>query len=237
MGRIEWVVNPDGTPGKARSIFVGCNGSGCAVADECWAKRQGKRHPECADHYYFKPHLHLKVLAEIEKRRKPTGYFNSMGDPFDAKFHVNVIQPILRRMGAVSRHRFYLSTKQAHRLPQFHFPPNVWLGVSVNRQRDVWRIDELRKTDAAVKFVSFEPLYEYINPDLHGIDWAIVGGETCNGKVTFRPHDMSVSQIIANIHDNGSNGKVFLKDNLHWGVRAIQEFPDASEKKKEVVQV
>jgi protein gp37 len=37
----------------------------------------------------------------------------------------------------------------------------------------------LRRVPARIRFVSFEPLLgSIINPDLTGIDWAIVGGES-----------------------------------------------------------
>lgn len=64
---------------------------------------------------------------------------------------------------------------------------NVWLGVSVEDARVLWRIDELRKVPAAVRFLSIEPL---IGPlpslDLTGIHWVIVGGESGPGA---RPMD------------------------------------------------
>lgn len=85
--------------------------------------------------------------------------------------------------------------------------PNVWLGTSVENARWRTRIDELRQTPAAVRFLSCEPLLgplmgsctcgsavsqhmagcgvlDYIN--LTGIDWVIVGGESGPGA---RPMD------------------------------------------------
>jgi protein gp37 len=56
---------------------------------------------------------------------------------------------------------------------------NVWMGVTVEKQNYVFRIDNLRKTKAKIKFVSFEPLLGPIpNLKLSGIDWVIVGGES-----------------------------------------------------------
>lgn len=57
--------------------------------------------------------------------------------------------------------------------------PNVWEGVSVGNRAGLWRLDELRKTPAAIRLVSFEPLLEDLGEvDLTGIDWAIPGGES-----------------------------------------------------------
>jgi protein gp37 len=71
-------------------------------------------------------------------------------------------------------------------IPLVSWPiPNVWLGVSVENRAALSRIHALRGTAAAVRFVSFEPLLEAVAPDLTGIDWAIVGGESGRGAREF----------------------------------------------------
>jgi protein gp37 len=59
--------------------------------------------------------------------------------------------------------------------------PNVWIGASVENQE--WfdkRIDHLRATPAAIRFLSMEPLLGAIDvrEKLDGISWCIVGGES-----------------------------------------------------------
>lgn len=58
--------------------------------------------------------------------------------------------------------------------------PNVWLGTSIESRRVLHRIDVLRATPAALRFLSIEPLLESVGPvlDLRGIGWVIVGGES-----------------------------------------------------------
>lgn len=57
--------------------------------------------------------------------------------------------------------------------------PNVWLGVSIETNRYAYRADALRETEAAVRWVSAEPLLGPLDQlDLTGIDWLVVGGET-----------------------------------------------------------
>jgi protein gp37 len=57
--------------------------------------------------------------------------------------------------------------------------PNIWLGVSVEDRKHKDRIDKLRATPAAMRFLSIEPLLEDIGElDLREIDWVIVGGES-----------------------------------------------------------
>lgn len=58
-------------------------------------------------------------------------------------------------------------------------PPKIWLGVSVEDRDRLPRIDDLRATPAAVRFLSLEPLLEFLGPiNLNRIDQAIVGGES-----------------------------------------------------------
>ena len=56
------------------------------------------------------------------------------------------------------------------------------MGVSVENQRSLFRVDHLRRTGAMIKFISAEPLLESIAEiNLNGIDWLIVGGESGAG--------------------------------------------------------
>lgn len=66
--------------------------------------------------------------------------------------------------------------------------PNVWLGVSVEDRARKERIEHLRRTPAAVRFLSIEPLLEDLGEiDLTGIDWCIVGGESGSGARPIHP--------------------------------------------------
>ncbi len=66
--------------------------------------------------------------------------------------------------------------------------PHIWWGVSVeNRKHGLPRIEHLRKSHAAVKFLSIEPLLEDLgHVDLAGISWVIVGGESGPGARPIR---------------------------------------------------
>jgi len=60
--------------------------------------------------------------------------------------------------------------------------PNVWLGVSVENPAFYWRLDEVSRIPAALRFVSAEPLLKPIDLTPWLIDqrigWVIVGGES-----------------------------------------------------------
>lgn len=83
------------------------------------------------------------------------------------------------------------------------FPlPNVWLGVSVEDTERKTRIDDLRATPAAVRFLSGEPLLEDLGPlTLDGIHQVIVGGES---GPRSRPFELEWARnIIAQCRKSG----------------------------------
>ena len=85
------------------------------------------------------------------------------------------------------------------------------MGVSVENDAYTYRIDHLRKTGAAVKFLSLEPLLGPLdNLDLEGIDWVIVGGESGVGARAMR------SEWVTSIRDQCLRSAVpfFFKQ---WG--------------------
>jgi protein gp37 len=77
-------------------------------------------------------------------------------------------------------------TKRSERLfeisASINWPNNVWMGVSVESQKYIYRIEHLIYTHAPIKFLSLEPLLGPIpNLTLSGINWVIVGGESGPG--------------------------------------------------------
>ena len=124
--------------------------------------------------------------------KRPQNIFvNSMSD----LFHEDVPESFILRVFDVMRrahwHSFQVLTKRAERLaevsPRIAWPENVWMGVSVESKDYTARIDALRTTGAAVKFLSLEPLLGPLDKlRLRGIDWVIVGGESGPGA---RPMD------------------------------------------------
>jgi protein gp37 len=96
---------------------------------------------------------------------------------------------------------------------------NVWLGVSIEDDRYTFRADHLRKTPAAVRFVSLEPLLGPIpSLDLTGIHWAIVGAESGKGA---RPMELDwVREIKAKADAAGA--ALFVKQ-LSGGFHAVKD--------------
>ena len=110
-------------------------------------------------------------------------FVNSMSDLFHENVPADFIANVWSIMGHASKHTFQILTKRPERMAELaaSLPllQNVWLGTSVENADYLWRIDALRRTSAAVRFVSFEPLLGSVGEvDLKEIDWAIVGGES-----------------------------------------------------------
>lgn len=129
-------------------------------------------------------------------RKKPTLYFvNSMSDMFHESLTQDEICQIWTQMVVADWHTYQVLTKRpeiardfvngwiAHMRAASLAPvKHIWLGTSVGYKPAKKRIDALRETNAAVRFLSCEPLIEDLGElDLRGIHWAIVGGESGPG--------------------------------------------------------
>jgi protein gp37 len=138
----------------------------------------------------FKLTLQPQMLELPLKWKKPqTIFVNSMSDLFHTDIPLDYIQRVFDVMNRAHWHRFQVLTKRADRLAEvsseLQWSQNIWMGVSVESQKYVHRIDDLRQTGAMIKFLSLEPLIGPLKDlDLTDINWAIVGGESGYG---FRP--------------------------------------------------
>jgi len=134
-------------------------------------------------------------LVDLPRRwRTPRLVFvNAMSDLFHPEVPDEIISRVFTSMAAATAHTFQVLTKRSKRLagiaPELVWPANVWMGVSVEKDRYRFRIDHLRQVPAAVRFLSIEPLLAPVGTlDLDGIDRVIVGGESGHGS---RPIDVS----------------------------------------------
>ena len=179
---IEWTDATWNPVTGCTKISPGCK--------HCYAERMAKRLHAMGQPNYangFKLTLHPQALEIPLSWKKPQVIFvNSMSDLFHKDVPVAFIQQVFDVMRRADWNTFQIFTKRAERLleldPQIEWPPNVWMGVSVENQDYTFRIDHLRKTHARIKFLSLEPLLGPLpNLKLKGINWAIVGGESGPG--------------------------------------------------------
>jgi len=109
-----------------------------------------------------------------------------MSDLFLDTIPISFIEDVFTVMNQADWHRFQVLTKRSQRLldlnDRFRWTDNIWMGVSVENEKYKFRIDELRRTDAKIKFLSIEPLIGPVGKlNLKKIDWVIVGGESGPG--------------------------------------------------------
>lgn len=165
---------------------TGCDllSPGC---DHCYAERMSLRLKAMGQPKYangFQLTLHDSAIELPLTWKKPQRIFvNSMSDLFHDAVPFEFIQRVFATMRAAHWHQFQVLTKRSGRLlalsEKIDWPPNVWMGVSVESMAYKSRIDHLRKTGAAVKFLSIEPLLGDLGIlDLGNVHWIIVGGES-----------------------------------------------------------
>jgi protein gp37 len=147
----------------------------------------------------FKPMTHVDALDIPLHWQKPkTIFVNSMSDLFHERISQSFILRVFDVMRQADWHVFQVLTKRSKRLrklaERLDWPRNVWMGVTVENEDYVDRLDDLYATGAAVKFASFEPL---LGPIRYGhiarLDWAIVGGESGPGA---RPMQADWARIL-----------------------------------------
>ena len=162
----------------------------------CYAERMAHRLQAMGVSSYrngFKVTLHEHLIDTPLTWTKPRVIFvNSMSDLFHEDIPLEFITRVFATMEAAHWHTFQVLTKRSERLrelaPKLHWPRNVWMGVSVETQGYVSRIDDLRSTSAEVKFLSLEPLLGPLRElNLKDIDWVIVGGESGPGARPMNP--------------------------------------------------
>jgi len=248
------------------NAITGCNGPGGVRCSFCYAQRIACRFKGGVHGYPqpdpFAPAFHPKRMDPVRTRKKPTLYFfGSMCDWLDDGVKPGWRFYCLSAMAENDRHIFITLTKQYKNLwkiaydspwkiagsPSGMIPWNVWVGISICYRSQVWGLKELRKVDASVKFVSFEPLKEDVSNiiQLEDVDWIIIGAQSKQPKIDnlpavpyFRPEKTWVQRLVEKARE--AEIPVFLKPNLGdyvadgWFDKKIEERPDPYEHAPEV---
>lgn len=144
-------------------------------------------------------------------------FVNSMSDLFHARVPLGFVRDVFAVIADTPQHTYQVLTKRSSRLPKIadklDWPPNLWMGVSVEDASTVSRVDDLRAVPAAVRFLSCEPLLGPLEGlDLTGIGWVIAGGESGRG------HRRLDQSWVTDIRDRcvADNVPFFFKQ---WGGR------------------
>jgi len=156
--------------------------------------------------------------------KKPTKFFvNSMSDLFHEKMPFEYLDKVFEVIENTPQHHYQILTKREQILQNYFakrtVPANVWLGVTVEHEETKPRIDILRNINAAIRFVSIEPLIGDVgNLNLTDIHWIIVGGES---GVSARPMN---PEWAINIQKQCAEQKVafFFKQWGTWGEDGVK---------------
>ncbi|HEX8278975.1 MAG TPA: phage Gp37/Gp68 family protein [Segetibacter sp.] len=176
---IEWTEMTWNPSTGCSKISAGCK--------HCYAEVMTRRLKAMEIEKYkdgFKVRVHEDALSVPFSWKKPKVVFvNSMSDLFHPEVSFSFIEKVFEVMNNTPHHTYQVLTKRAERLYELHsllnWTANIWMGVSVENEEVVNRIDLLRDTNAAVKFLSCEPLIGPLSKlNLSNINWVIVGGES-----------------------------------------------------------
>jgi len=179
---IEWTESTWNPVSGCTKISPGCA--------HCYAERMAKRLQAMGQYRYrngFAVTLHPEAIDEPFSWKKPRVVFvNSMSDLFHEEVPVDFIRRIFDVINDCPQHTFQILTKRSLRLaelaPLLPWSNNLWMGVTVENNDCLFRIDHLRHVGASIRFLSLEPLLGPLDDlMLEGIDWVIVGGESGPG--------------------------------------------------------
>ena len=169
---------------------TGCNkiSQGCK---HCYAERMANRlHAMGMERYRnnFEVTLHEDLITEPLKWVKPrTVFVNSMSDLFHEDIPFDFIRRVFDTMVQCPQHIFQVLTKRSERLRAIEgnlpWPENIWMGVSVENEKVMHRVQDLSEVPSKIRFLSCEPLIGPLdNIPLEKIHWVIVGGESGPGS-------------------------------------------------------
>jgi protein gp37 len=177
--KIEWTQ-------ASWNALVGCTivSPGCT---HCYAMRMAARQEAMGTRHYYGTTRKVKkravwtgmvnvapddtLLKPLRWKRPRMIFVNSMSDLFHEAVPWRVIDRVFQVMELAEKHTFQVLTKRAQVMREYLrnsrraqsarvWPlPNVWIGVSAERQKEAdERIPDLLATPAAVRFLSAEPL-------------------------------------------------------------------------------
>lgn len=247
--KIEWVRNPDGTPGYTINPVKGLCPMGCSY---CYARRMYKRfkwNPEIRYEADWKLKMPLDIVTRPRRRTDiPSGskiFLGSTMELFGDWVQPEWMNDIMSVAQEYQEYTFIFLTKQPQNLAKWSpFPDNCWVGASATDYLSFFdACNHLYPVKAPVRFISFEPLLTLngfgkraIYVWLHNthINWLIIGQQTPPSKKTEPKIDW-IREIVEAA--DRARVPVFLKDNLmpllkgvygvnapYWS-RVVPDFP------------
>jgi protein gp37 len=140
----------------------------------------------------FTPMFHPERLAAPLNQAPPVSddprdgriFLGSMADMFGRWVPKEWIEAVLDVVRLAPGWTFLALTKFPGRLPEFDFPPNLWIGTSVDLQARVTAAEAaFKKVNATVKWLSVEPMLEPLQfTHLERFDLVVIGGASQSAR-------------------------------------------------------
>ncbi|MGH3155550.1 MAG: DUF5131 family protein [Streptosporangiaceae bacterium] len=227
---------------------TGCDrvSAGC---DHCYAMTLAKRLKAMGSPRYqldgdprtsgpgFGVSLHPESLDRPARWTRPRMIFvNSMSDLFHARVPLSFVTDVFDVIAATPQHTYQVLTKRSSRLrkvaDRLTWPPNLWMGVSVENTNALYRVSDLRAVPAAIRFLSCEPLIGPLDGlRLDGIDWVIAGGESGPGHRAMKLPWLEQLAVRCETHDvplyvkQAAGPRSGMQGALPDGLWALKQFP------------
>jgi protein gp37 len=227
--------------------------AGCSKAtegcDSCWAVNMANRLQGVGIRGYdnvtkgnnWTGNINLipeKLDAPLNTKKPSVIFVNSMSDLFHKFVSFDFIEKVFNVIKDCPQHKFIILTKRPERVREFwvtnlrHFSlfdyPNMYLGVSISSEKDLWMLDVLKQIPIDNKIISFEPLLGHIECDLTGIKWVIIGVESGKGMrycdivnvqdLVYQSLQLKIPVYVKQVHI-WKNGEFKL-------VKDLNEFPE-----------
>jgi protein gp37 len=139
-------------------------------------------------------------------------FLNRLGDLFGSWVEREHVEAILNIVEDTPQWNYIVLTKNPDRCLEFSLPPNIWLGVKIDKQPEVKpAVDFFEAFDRSVRFFCCDPMLEWLQfPTLACVEWLIVGARRkARDKPAFVPPRLWVTSLIRQAEAVGC--KVFVK--------------------------
>jgi protein gp37 len=172
----------------------------------------------------FEPHWMPENYTSPMPKRPSRIFVNSMSDI--AFWDDDWMRKVLHKIVNYPEHTFLFLTKFPQAYKKWQWPKNCWIGATATTENEVCTyLDNLLHADAAVCFLSIEPMMERIDSSLlcsPYLDWIIVGAETGNRKNRVIPERKWIEELKA------SGVPLFMKESLGdiMGWNLVRRWPE-----------